>query len=73
MADHECVTNAAWLRTAEAVDDTDQLDDQFQPRPVPGAEAYWTRTSGTPWPRSSRGWRSMGRPHGASDALRAGR
>lgn len=63
MSDDEYVTNAAWVREVGRVDAIDDVADQFERPVAAGAEAFWTAAAGVPWPRSSRGWRSMGRMH----------
>ncbi|MDT4926358.1 MAG: hypothetical protein QOG01_4071 [Pseudonocardiales bacterium] len=63
MSEHEYVTNDAWLRQVGRPDAIDEIADQFE-RPVArGVEAFWTAASGTRWPRTPRGWRSMERTH----------
>lgn len=69
MAD-SYVTNAGWTRATGRADAIDDIADQFE-RPA-GAEEFWTRESRTEWPRSPRGWRSMGLKHRDAGARLAG-
>jgi hypothetical protein len=71
MPDDSYVTNAAWLRQAARPDAIDEVADQFE-RPADGAAAFWSGEEAAPWPRSSRGWRSMERMHPRALERRAG-
>ncbi|MEO9139845.1 MAG: hypothetical protein ABI345_12350 [Jatrophihabitans sp.] len=70
MSDDDYVNNGAWLRNVSRVDAIDVVADQFERPVAAGAEAFWTADSGVRWPRSSRGWRSMGRLHPRSAGSR---
>lgn len=66
------VTNAAWLRQAARPDAIDEVADQFERPVAEGSTAFWTAEDAAPWPRSSRGWRSMERMHPRALERRAG-
>lgn len=63
MSDDDYVSNGAWLRSASRIDAIDVMAHQFERPVVADAEAFWTVGSGTRWPRSSPGSRSMGLLH----------
>jgi hypothetical protein len=70
--DNTYVTNAAWVRHVGRPDAVDDVADQFERPVAPGMTAFWSADAGNPWPRSSRGWRSMERMHARPMERRAG-
>jgi hypothetical protein len=68
---NDYVTSDAWIRQVGRPDLIDDVADQFERTVARGAEAFWTPASGTKWPRTPRGWRSMDRMHARSLERRA--